>query len=108
MIKKINTKINYKNLTTLIKFLSSILLLVPITAFAFGGDTPVSQGLSYVTSAMYGSTGIALATIAIIAIGVCCYFHVLEWKRFIQTIAGIAIVFGAPAIVSGVISLVSQ
>jgi type IV secretory pathway VirB2 component (pilin) len=81
-------------------------LLLPALAYADNGDTPISQGLSYVTGAMFGTTGITLATIAIIGVGLLCLFHVLQWTRFLQTIAGIAIVFGAGGIVSAVKALI--
>jgi type IV secretory pathway VirB2 component (pilin) len=71
-----------------------------------GGDTPVSEGLQYLINSMYGTTGIVLATLAIIAVGLLCLLHVLEWKRLIQTIAGIGIIFGAGAIVSGITALI--
>ena|SRR6185312_5560555 len=80
--------------------------LLPTAAFAFGGDTPVSDGLKYITNAMLGTTGITIATISIIAVGIMCKLGVFEWKRFVQVIVGIGVVFGAPAIVSGVVSLI--
>lgn len=82
------------------------MFLLPTVALA-SGDTPVSEGLGYVTSAMFGSTGIVLATIAIMAVGLMCLFHMLEWKRLLQTVAGIAIIFGASGIVAAIQALIS-
>lgn len=81
------------------------LLFLPRLALA-DGDTPVGQGLSYVINAMYGTTGIVVATLSIMAVGLLCLGHVLEWKRLIQTIIGVAIIFGAGAIVKGIMALV--
>ena len=80
--------------------------ILPRLVFAAGGDTPVGEGLSYLINAMYGTTGIAIATLAIIAVGLLCLGHVLEWKRLIQTVIGVGIIFGAGAIVRGITSLV--
>jgi type IV secretory pathway VirB2 component (pilin) len=85
--------------------LNLAVVLLPRVAFA-DGDTPVGQGLSYVINAMYGTTGIAMATLSIIAVGLLCLGHVLEWKRLIQTVIGVGIIFGAGAIVRGITSLV--
>jgi len=83
-----------------------ILACMPICAFAESGETPVSEGLQYIIDAMFGATGIAIATIAIIVVGLLCLGHYLEWKRLAQIVGGIAIIFGASAIVSGITSLV--
>jgi type IV secretory pathway VirB2 component (pilin) len=87
-------------------FFSCAMLILPRIVFADNGETPVSEGLGYVLDAMYGATGMALAALAIIAVGVLCAAHVLEWKRLIQTVVGIAFIFGAPPIVKGIVSLI--
>src|SRR5438876_12425530 len=74
-------------------------------AFA-SGDTPVSAGLQYVTGAMYGSTGVAIATIAVMVVGLLCLGHFLKWATLGYTIIGISIIFGAGSIVNGITSLV--
>ncbi len=83
-----------------------LILVSPSVALAAGGDTPVSQGLKYITDAMFGVTGITLATISIIAVGVLCIFHYLEWKRLLQVVAGTAVIFGASGIVAAIQALV--
>lgn len=88
------------------RVISGLILLLPTAAFAMGGDTPVSQGLKYVTDAMFGATGIILATISIIAVGVLCIFHYLEWKRLLQVVAGTAVIFGASGVVAAIQALV--
>jgi len=84
------------------------LFLLPNLAFADGGNTPVGEGLSYLVTAMYGPTGIAIATLSIIAVGLLCLGHVLEWKRLIQTVIGIGIIFGAGVIVNAITALVQK
>lgn len=90
------------------KFISlnyCILSLFPTLVFA-GGETPVSDGLHYITNAMYGATGIAIATIAVMVVGLLCLGHVLKWSALGYTIIGVSIIFGAGSIVSGITSLV--
>jgi type IV secretion system protein VirB2 len=83
----------------------SLIFLLPALVFA-SGDTPVSDGLSYITNAMYGATGVAIATIAVMVVGLLCLGHVLKWSALGYTIIGTSIIFGAGAIVSGITSLV--
>ena len=45
-----------------------VCLVFPSVVFA-GGETPVSDGLHYITNAMYGATGIAIATISVMVVG---------------------------------------
>ncbi len=92
------------------KLLSLPLLLIsafPAVSFA-SGDTPVSQGLNYITNAMYGTTGVAIATIAVMVVGLLCLGHVLRWSALGYTIMGVSIIFGAGSIVSGITSLIHK
>lgn len=81
-------------------------LILPVVAFAGGGETPISQGLSYLTTAMLGATGITIATLAVIAVGLACYCHKLEWSSFAYTLTAIAIVFGSETIAKAIYNLV--
>jgi type IV secretory pathway VirB2 component (pilin) len=85
--------------------LTIIAALIPSIVLA-GGDTPVSEGLHYITNAMYGATGVAIATIAVMVVGLLCLGHVLRWSALGYTIIGVSIIFGAGSIVSGIVSLV--
>lgn len=87
------------------KLLMFMLMAAPSITFA-AGDTPVSDGLHYVTNAMYGATGVAIATIAVMVVGLLCLGHVLKWSALGYTIIGISIIFGAGSIVSGITSLI--
>ena len=77
-------------------------------AFASGGETPVSEGLRYVTDAMYGATGVTIATISVMIVGLLCLGHFLKWSTLGYTIMGISIIFGAGSIVDGILSLVGR
>lgn len=75
--------------------------------WASGGDTPVNQGLHYFIDAMLGATGLSIATLAVMGVGLLCAGHYVEWKYFFYTLLGISILFGAPAIVLALRSLFS-
>lgn len=85
---------------------ASLLIAASGTALAGGGETPVSQGLRYVTNAMYGATGVTIATISVMIVGLLCLGHFLKWSVLGYTIMGISIIFGAGSIVNGILSLV--
>ena len=103
LFKKIKVRINPR------KYLFTAfglgLSTLPSIVFA-KGETPVSDGLSYITDAMYGATGISIATIAVMAVGLLCIGHVLKWSALGYTIMGVSIIFGADSIVRGVTSLI--
>jgi type IV secretory pathway VirB2 component (pilin) len=81
--------------------------LYSLSTLAFAdGETPVSEGLHYITNAMYGATGIAIATIAVMVVGLLCLGHFLRWSTLGYTIIGISIIFGSGSIVSGITSLI--
>lgn len=82
-----------------------LLMMYPILALA-NGETPVSDGLHYITNAMYGATGVAIATISVMIVGLLCLGHFCRWATLGYTIMGISIIFGAGAIVNGITSLI--
>ena len=85
-------------------FMTSLFLL---SQYVFAsGETPVSDGLHYITNAMYGATGVAVATISVMIVGLLCLGHILRWSALGYTIMGISIIFGAGSIVSGISSLI--
>lgn len=87
------------------KLLTVSFLVISNIAFA-NGETPVSEGLHYITNAMYGATGITVATLSIMVVGLLCLGHFIKWSAFAYTIGGISIIFGAGSIVNGILSLV--
>ncbi len=92
------------------KYISKKIMLLPIlfiSQWAFAsGETPVSEGLNYITNAMYGATGVAIATISVMVVGLLCLGHFLKWSVLGYTIIGISIIFGAGSIVNGITSLI--
>jgi len=84
-----------------------LISIFPALSFATG-DTPVAEGLGYLTNAMYGTTGVAIATIAIMVVGLLCLGHVIRWSALGYTIMGVSIIFGAGSIVSGITSLIHK
>lgn len=95
-----------KLISTLFSLTTTSIFLFPNIAFAYGSETPVGQGLGYIIEAMYGTTGMAIATIAIMGVGIACLGRAIEWKWLLCTIGGVAVIFGAGAIVSGIKTLV--
>lgn len=81
----------------ILPFLFSFIFSAP--AFAQAGENPVGSGLMWLIDQMYGPVGIGLATLAIMVVGLLCLGHICEWKRLVQTLIGIAMVFGAGALV---------
>jgi type IV secretory pathway VirB2 component (pilin) len=88
------------------KYLYGSCLLAASQVALAGGETPVSEGLRYVTNAMYGATGVTIATISVMIVGLLCLGHFLKWSVLGYTIMGISIIFGAGSIVNGILSLV--
>ena len=77
----------------------------PVAAFA-SGDTPVGEGLNYFITAMTGTTGVSIAVAAVIISGLLALFHFIKWLHVGFVVIGIAIIFGAPAIVQGIVNLI--
>jgi type IV secretory pathway VirB2 component (pilin) len=98
--KQGNTMRNMMN-----KMIYLICYLWPTFVLA-NGETPVSDGLGYIINAMYGATGVAIATISVMLVGLLCLGHFCKWSTFGYTIMGICIIFGAPAIVNGITRLI--
>ncbi len=99
---KINTVFRKK----LKKLILYFMFCIPSLSFASSGDTPVSEGLTYITTAMYGATGIMIATISVMVVGLLCLGHFIKWSVLGYTIIGISIIFGAGTIVTGITTLV--
>ncbi|MHB1948754.1 MAG: TrbC/VirB2 family protein [Gammaproteobacteria bacterium] len=95
-----------KNNQIILKATSGLICLFVSFSACASGETPVSYGLKYLTNAMYGATGLAIATISIMVVGLLCLSHVLKWSVLGYTIMGISIIFGAGSIASGIASLI--
>lgn len=83
----------------------SITFLLTQLAWA-GGETPVSDGLNYFINAMYGTTGVTIATLAVMLVGLLCLGHVFRWIVLGYTVIGISIIFGSGAIVNSIVSMI--
>ncbi|MBM3617927.1 MAG: TrbC/VirB2 family protein [Alphaproteobacteria bacterium] len=70
------------------------------TATASDGQNPLGTVLCNIVSWLTGTTGRALATIAIVIIGIGALMGKVSWGMAIIVAIGIAIVFGAGQIVS--------
>lgn len=89
------------------------LLFMPVITWAAdatstGGETPIGQGLGYFIDAMYGTTGVTIATLAIMAVGITCLSRFFDWIYFIYCVIGVAIIFGAGTIVTGIQGLIGK
>ena len=56
--------------------------------------------LQKVVDALTGTTGKLIATIAVVAVGLAAVFGRIEWTKALIVLAGIAIIVGAPQLVS--------
>jgi type IV secretory pathway VirB2 component (pilin) len=76
-------------------------MVVPEMAFAGGGGDAgaITETLCTLVTWMTGTTGRAVATLAIIIIGVGALMGKVSWGMAIIVALGVAIIFGAPALV---------
>jgi len=74
-----------------------IVLILPLPALA--ADTPIGDIFCTLTGWASGNTGKALATIAIIIMGLYKLLGRISGRAFLVTMLGIAIIFGAGSII---------
>lgn len=90
----------------ILKYFFILSLFYPFSSFA-NTDSPIGRGLGYIISDILTSgTGVALATLSLMGIGLACKFGYMEWKRLGQAVTGIAIIFGSEFLVTAIIDLV--
>lgn len=79
-------------------------VILPNVAFAedSGGPTGISKVLCNVVAQLQGGIGKAIATIAIIVLGIGLFMGKLAWPLAIATAIGIGMIFGASSIVAWV------
>ena len=97
-------KTQTKNLTamwqmSLLVMLSALVIMLPDMAFA-GTDTIIGNMMCNVAAWFTGSAGKGLATLAIIIIGVGALMGKVSWGMAIIVGLGIALIFGAGAMVN--------
>jgi type IV secretory pathway VirB2 component (pilin) len=92
-----------------LEILKYFFILSPFYSFSVyaNSDSPIGRGLGYIIYDILDSgTGVALATLSLMGIGLACKFGYLEWKRLGQAVVGIAIIFGSEFFVTSIIGLV--
>lgn len=87
-------------------FLLALALLALMTSPALAQGTinlsPVTDILTGIASTLTGALGRAMATLAVIGIGVAWLMGYVDFRTVVYVVAGIAIVAGASAIVNSV------
>ncbi len=73
-------------------------MMIPMEAFATGGN-PIEDVMCNVVFFMTGTTGKAIATIAIIVVGLGALMGKISWGMALIVALGVALVFGAAKIV---------
>lgn len=90
--------------TSLLVMLCAVVVMLPDLAFATtataGADTVIGNMLCTVVTWFTGSAGKGLATLAIIVIGVGALMGKVSWGMAIIVGLGIALIFGAAAMVN--------
>ena len=95
-----------KNLATawqisLLTLLAAVVVMMPDFAFA-SGATPIGNSLCNAVGFFTGKTGKALATIAILIIGIGALMGKVSWGMAIIVGVGVALLFGAAAMVNAI------
>ncbi|MEQ1704465.1 MAG: TrbC/VirB2 family protein [Rickettsiales bacterium] len=86
---------------SLMIMLSVIVVMLPDMAFA-AVATPIGNAMCTVAAWFLGNTGQGLATLAIIVIGVGALMGKVSWGMAIIVGLGIALIFGAAAMVTSI------
>ncbi|MCH9753834.1 MAG: TrbC/VirB2 family protein [Alphaproteobacteria bacterium] len=81
-----------------------VAIIFPNIAHAAADDSGITQVLCNVVNQLQGGIGKAIATIAIIVLGVGLFMGKLSWPLAVATAIGIGMIFGAASIVDWVSS----
>lgn len=92
---------------SLLVMLTAIVIMLPDLAHAAGGGavagaTPIGNALCNAVGFFTGKTGKALATIAILVIGIGALMGKVSWGMAIIVGVGVALIFGAAAMVTAI------
>ncbi len=107
-INLIKESYNMHNNSTIDYFKISFIALLFITMIiyatpeAFAAEDALTGTLCNVVNALQGTLGKAIATIAVIVLGVGLFLGKLSWPLAIATAIGIGLIFGATSIVEWV------
>ena len=97
-------KNNYSNFAIFFMLLALVSVIIPGFAFADGTTDPLVGTLCNVVKLLQGGLGKAVATIAIIALGLGLFAGKLSWPVALTVALGIGIIFGATQIVTWISS----
>lgn len=78
--------------------MAAVLVALPAVAQDLA---PITGMLTKIETAMTGTIGIAVCTIALVGTGFMCLMGRLNWSWFIAVLVGIVLVASAPTIVKG-------
>ncbi|MBI1328153.1 MAG: conjugal transfer protein TrbC [Alphaproteobacteria bacterium] len=76
----------------------AVVALLPEAALAASLETTVSDGLCIIVEALQGEVGKAIATIAVLILGIGAFFGKVNWGIAIMFAVGIVAIFGAAEI----------
>ena len=80
--------------------LTFVTLVVTDAAYAQSVLGKADSFLQKIVDALTGTTGKLVSTIAVVAVGLAAVFGRIEWTKALIVLAGIAIIVGAPQLVS--------
>ena len=74
-------------------------LIMMFSNTAFAADNAISDVLCRVVNTLQGAMGKAIATIALVVLGIGLFMGKMSWPLALATALGIGMIFGAPKIV---------
>jgi type IV secretory pathway VirB2 component (pilin) len=76
--------------------------MIPDMASASAADDPLSEPLCAISAWFSGGTGKAIATVAIIFLGIAAFFGKVTWGLALMFAVGIFAIFGANDIIAAI------
>ena len=99
MFGKIDKKLSYRILTALFV---TVLVIMPCAAYANVLDQVVTNGFCVIINALTGNVGKAIATFAILFLGIGAFFGKVNWGLALMFAAGIVAIFGSAEIAASI------
>ncbi len=91
-----------KNLSTIALSLAAAGVITMIPEVATANDDPLSDPLCTIAEWFSGGTGKAIATVAIIFLGIAAFFGKVTWGLALMFAVGIFAIFGSADIVAAI------
>lgn len=91
-----------KNLSVWLLSLAAAGVITFIPEVAFADDDPLSEPLCAISEWFSGGTGKAIATVAIIFLGIAAFFGKVTWGLALMFAVGIFAIFGSADIVAAI------